>query len=337
MVALIGAGVTLGLRPEISGGARTPVQQHHGNGVAGHSVETAAGALDGGPAKIAAGIDEALGDWRESPCIRSDEQPAPIQNLWKIGTPQAPERPLGYSALDHCTPIFIAGPAHFDVDLLRGAGMSLEGFYEKTATGGRIEVDPNALMEKTERYRAVVLAHEELHAVLDWLDPVRLNEALLPTRVVAKARAQLRETGYEEADVDDEILPRLLDARLRRNRTGRSGSGGPSHRRRDAEAPGTIGDGPGPETRVPTVTAGPRLDARSDVGQGADRGPYLCAGAQPIQSSDAREWRPVYVFFAFAADFAAHADCIAFFTIAFFAAFNRTIVDPPRPTPRPPG
>ena len=65
-------------------------------------------------------------------------------------------------------------------------------------------------MQKTERYRAVVLAHEELHAVLEWLDPVRLNETILPTHVIAKAHSQLREAGYEGGDIDDEILPRLL-------------------------------------------------------------------------------------------------------------------------------
>jgi len=88
--------------------------------------------------------------------------------------------------------------------------MAIEGFYEKTSTGGRIEVNPNALMQKTDKYRAVVLAHEELHAVLEWLNPVGLNDAILPTHVVAKARTQLREAGYEGADIDDEILPRLL-------------------------------------------------------------------------------------------------------------------------------
>ena len=96
--------------------------------------------------KVAAGIDEADGNWPESPCIRSDYQPPPNRDLWNIGIPLQSERPLGYSALDHCTPIFIdRGGKHSDADAWGGTGMLIEGFYEKTSTGGRIEVNPNAL------------------------------------------------------------------------------------------------------------------------------------------------------------------------------------------------
>jgi hypothetical protein len=228
VLALIGAGFTFRLRLDvISDGVRTSVEQHHGNGVADHQVGAAVGTLHAGSAnermidtlkmqfeltgKIVASIVEPVANWPDAPCIRSDEQPPPIRDLWNIGIPQQPERPLGYSALDHCTPIFIdRGGKHSDGDSWGGTGVVVEGFYEKTSTGGRIEVNPNALIHKTEKYRAVVLAHEELHAVLDWLDPIGLNEAILPTYVVDKARTQLREAGYEGADIDDEILPRLL-------------------------------------------------------------------------------------------------------------------------------
>jgi len=161
--------------------------------------------------KLVASLGELVANWPDGPCAGSDEQARPIRDLWNIGIPHQPERPIGYSVLDGCTPIFVArGGKHSNGDLARETGMIIEGLYEKTATGGRIEVNPDALMHSTERYRAVVLGHEELHAVLEWLDPTRLNEAILPAGVITEARIQLREAGYENADVDDEILPRLL-------------------------------------------------------------------------------------------------------------------------------
>jgi hypothetical protein len=202
VLALIGAGFTIAVRPDGVPEERTPVQQHHANGVADYRSDAAVGV---------ASIEELVGDWPEPPCRRSDEQPAPVAELWNLVVPRQPERPLGYSVLDHCTPIFIdRGGKHSSGDLWGGMSIVTEGFYERTSTGGRIEVNPNALMQKTERYRAQVLAHEELHAVLDWLEPAGLNETILPAHVVARARTQLREGGYEAGDVDDEILPRLL-------------------------------------------------------------------------------------------------------------------------------
>ena len=147
----------------------------------------------------------------EGPCIGSDDPLPLLSHLWTISIADESERPIGYSALDDCTPIFLdRGGKHSDGYVARGTRMVVEGFYEKTAGGGHIEVNSTVLMQKTERYRAAVLCHEELHGVLEWLDPARLNQAILPMPLLAKARMQLRESGYESADVDDEILPRLL-------------------------------------------------------------------------------------------------------------------------------
>ena len=66
-------------------------------------------------------------------------------------------------------------------------------------------------MQETEKYRAMVLGHEELHAVLDWLDRPAWNQAILPPHVLDNGCTQLGELGYEGADVEAvEILPRLL-------------------------------------------------------------------------------------------------------------------------------
>jgi hypothetical protein len=207
-------------------GSRTSVQQHQRNGVAGYQVD-AVSVVDGGSSnkrmiqtfemkfeltgKGVASLAEPVANWPEAPCIHTDERPPPVRELWNIGIPEQPERPIGYSALDHCTPIFIdRGGKRSDGDVPRGSGIVMEGFYANTETGGRIEVNLNALMHKTEKYRAVVLGHEELHSVLEWFDPVGLNQAILPGDVLGKARTQLREAGYEGDDVDGEILPRLL-------------------------------------------------------------------------------------------------------------------------------
>jgi hypothetical protein len=154
-------------------------------------------------------IGKPVANWPEAPCIRADERTPPVRELWNISIPMQPERPIGHSVLDHCTPIFIdRGGKHSDVDVAPGSSIVMEGFYQNTGTGGRIEVNLNALMHTTEKYRAVVLGHEELHGVLEWFDPVVLNQAILPTDVIDKARAQLREIGYEGEDLDGEILPR---------------------------------------------------------------------------------------------------------------------------------
>ncbi len=228
VLGVVGAAVGFGTRPDGTvDRTRTFVQQHPRNGATGHQVDVGRG-VDGGSASkrmiqrlemqaeltgtVGASLVEPGADWPEGPCIGRDEQPPRFRDLWKIDIPEQLERLIGYSVLDHCTPIFIVrGGKHSDGDLPSGTGMVLEGLYEKTATGGHIEVNPNALMQTTERYRAAVLGHEELHGILEWVDPARLNQAILPPHVIDKARTQLLETGYYEgADVDDEILPRLL-------------------------------------------------------------------------------------------------------------------------------
>jgi hypothetical protein len=161
--------------------------------------------------KLVASLVEPVANSPEGPCIGNTDQSLPFSHLWSIGIAEQSERPIGYSALDHCTPIFIdRGGKHSDAYVPRGTRMVIEGLYEKTASGGRIEVNSDVLMQNTERYRAAVLCHEELHGVLDWLDAARLNEAILPADLLVKARTQLREAGYESAEIDDEILPRLL-------------------------------------------------------------------------------------------------------------------------------
>jgi hypothetical protein len=161
--------------------------------------------------EVMVNVGTAVANWPEAACIRADEQHQRVRSLWSIGIPEPAERPIGYSVLDPRIPIFIdRGGKHSESDPLRGTAIVTEGFYEKTTTGGRIEVNPKPLMHTTEKYRAIVLGHEELHGVLEWLDPVRLNEAILPAHAVAKARTKLREVGYEGAEVDYEILPRLV-------------------------------------------------------------------------------------------------------------------------------
>jgi hypothetical protein len=193
------------------------VQQHQRSEGVGDTVNAESDELGGsfskGPTQIF-GKDAAIGgkaaislaealarrldNSPQAPCVRTTEQP-PAMDLWNL-IPKQSEHPIGYSALDGCTPIFVDwGGKHSDDD-------QTEGFYEN----GRIEVNPKSLMQKTEKYRAMVLGHEELHAVLDGLDPASLNQAILPPHVLDKGCTQLGELGYEGADVEAEILPRLL-------------------------------------------------------------------------------------------------------------------------------
>src|SRR4051812_26726365 len=103
VLGLIGAAIaTWGPGPDLMvDESRNSVQRHQRNGVAGYQVE-ALSSVEGGSSdkRVVASFVEPVAGWPEAACIRTDEPPPPVRDLWSIGLLEQPKRPIGYSALD---------------------------------------------------------------------------------------------------------------------------------------------------------------------------------------------------------------------------------------------